>query len=59
MERPERIAVIITASVFTGIFNRHWIFEIALWVLAVFTNITAVQRILHVRNRTKGKTIPS
>jgi CDP-diacylglycerol--glycerol-3-phosphate 3-phosphatidyltransferase len=59
MERPERIAVIITGTVFTGIFNRHWIFEIALWVLAVFTNITAVQRILHVRNRTKGQTIPS
>ena len=59
MERPERIAVIITASVFTGIFNRHWIFEIALWVLAIFTNITAVQRILHVRSRTKDQILPS
>ncbi|MDP2807231.1 MAG: CDP-alcohol phosphatidyltransferase family protein, partial [bacterium] len=59
MERPERIAVIITASVFTGIFDRHWIFETALWVLAILTNITAVQRILHVRNRTKDKILPS
>ena len=59
MERPERIAVIITASVFTGIFDQHWIFEIALWVLAVFTNVTAVQRILHIRQKTKGQGIPS
>lgn len=59
MERPERIAVIITASVFTGIFNRHWIFEIALWVLAVFTNVTAMQRILHIHKKTKGQGIPS
>ncbi|HAD81779.1 TPA: CDP-alcohol phosphatidyltransferase family protein [Candidatus Edwardsbacteria bacterium] len=58
MERPERIAVIITASVFTGIFDQHWIFEIALWVLAVFTNVTALQRILHIRQKTKGQGIP-
>jgi CDP-diacylglycerol--glycerol-3-phosphate 3-phosphatidyltransferase len=55
MERPERIAVIITASVFTGIFERHWIFEIALWALAILTNITAFQRILYIRKKTRGQ----
>jgi CDP-diacylglycerol--glycerol-3-phosphate 3-phosphatidyltransferase len=55
MERPERIAVIITGTVFTGIFDRHWIFTAVLWVLAIFTNVTAVQRILHIRERTRGQ----
>ncbi|MDI6739548.1 MAG: CDP-alcohol phosphatidyltransferase family protein [Candidatus Edwardsbacteria bacterium] len=55
MERPERIAVIVTGTILTGMFERHWIFEIALWILAVFTNVTAVQRMLYVRKRTKGK----
>jgi len=66
MERPERIAVIITGTVFTGLFTSlthndkwHGIFTAALWVLAVFTNVTAVQRILHVRNRTRGQNLPS
>lgn len=59
MERPERIAVIITGTFFTGIFNLQIIFTVALWVLAVFTNITAVQRIMHVRARTKDQILPS
>ncbi len=58
MERPERIAVIITGTVFTGIFDKHWIFTAALWVLAIFTNVTAVQRILYIRKKTKGQGIP-
>lgn len=57
MERPERIAVIITGTVFTGVFNRHWIFTAALWALAIFTNITAVQRILHIRNKIREQAV--
>jgi CDP-diacylglycerol---glycerol-3-phosphate 3-phosphatidyltransferase len=59
MERPERIAVILTGTFFTGVFDRHWIFTAALWILAVFTNITAVQRIMYVRKKTRGQALPS
>ena len=34
--------------------NLHWIFTGALWILAVLTNVTAVQRAAHVWRRTKG-----
>ena len=53
MERPERIVVIIAGTILTGVFERHWIFETALWLLAVLTNVTAVQRVLFVRKLTK------
>ncbi|HBE73747.1 MAG TPA: CDP-alcohol phosphatidyltransferase family protein [candidate division Zixibacteria bacterium] len=54
MERPERLTVVIAGTILTGMFDRHWIFEIALWVLAVLTNLTALQRMLHVRKLTAG-----
>ena len=49
LERAERLVVIIAGTILTGILRRHWIFEIVLWLLAVLTNFTAVQRMLHVR----------
>ncbi len=55
MERAERLVVIIGGTILTGIFQRHWIFEIALWLLATMTNFTAVQRMLHVRKLTAGR----
>ena len=56
MERPERIVVIIVGTILTGIFENHGIFTAVLWLLAVFTNITAVQRVLYIRKKTAGKT---
>lgn len=53
MERPERLTVVIAGTLLSGMFDRHWIFEIALWILAVLTNVTAVQRMLYVRKNTK------
>lgn len=49
MERAERLIIIIVGAILTGIFARHWIFEVVLWILAVLANFTAVQRMLHVR----------
>ena len=54
MERPERLTAVIAGSLLASFFNARWIFTGALWLLAVLTNITAVQRMLHVRARTKG-----
>jgi CDP-diacylglycerol--glycerol-3-phosphate 3-phosphatidyltransferase len=61
MERPERLTVIIAGALLTSIFgallpgfDSHIIFTAGLWLLAVLTNVTAVQRMLHVRRITKN-----
>ena len=54
MERPERLTAIIAGSLLASIFRSQWIFTGALWVLAVLTNVTAVQRMLYVRKNTKN-----
>ena len=62
MERPERLTVVIAGALLYSIFdaalghrhNLHWIFTGALWLLAVLTNVTAVQRAAHVWRRTTG-----
>ena len=53
MERPERLTAIIAGALLASFFNARWIFTAALWILAVLTNVTAVQRMLHVRARTR------
>ncbi|MCU0607228.1 MAG: CDP-alcohol phosphatidyltransferase family protein [Candidatus Edwardsbacteria bacterium] len=66
MERPERLTVIIAGALLTSIFgallpgwDSHVIFTAGLWLLAVLTNVTAVQRMLHVRKVTKGAATPT
>jgi CDP-diacylglycerol--glycerol-3-phosphate 3-phosphatidyltransferase len=62
MERPERLTAIIAGSLLYSIFDAllggrvdvRWIFTGALWILAVLTNVTAVQRMLYVRKNTKN-----
>jgi len=53
MERAERLITIIVGAILAGIFQKQWIFEIVLWLLAVLANITALQRMLHVRRLTR------
>jgi len=48
MERPERIMLLIFATL-TG-----WLLPV-LWVMAVLTHITVIQRICHVRKKMSGK----
>ena len=48
LQRPERI-VLLGIGLIAGLLVP------ALWILAVLTNITAIQRILHVRRLTAGK----
>lgn len=51
LQRPERVLLLIFGLV-TG-----WLLPI-LWIQAVFTNISAVQRIYEVYSRTAGQTLP-
>ncbi len=46
--RPERIAVLCVGLIF------NWV-TVALVILAVFSHITALQRMIHVRSSTRGK----
>ncbi|HEX3053936.1 MAG TPA: CDP-alcohol phosphatidyltransferase family protein [Aggregatilineaceae bacterium] len=48
LSRMERVAIIF-AMLFTG-----WI-EIGVWILAIFSNITAIQRVLYVRRQMQGE----
>jgi CDP-diacylglycerol--glycerol-3-phosphate 3-phosphatidyltransferase len=47
-ERPERMVILIVGALFG-----EGIFRIAIWVLAVLANLTAVQRIRHVLLETR------
>jgi len=51
MERPERMICLIVGAVFD-------LLEPALWVLALFTNATAVHRIVFTRHATRGVDSP-
>lgn len=42
-ERPERLIIVILGALFGA-----WTFRVAMWVLAVLANVTALQRIRHV-----------
>lgn len=48
LPRPQRV-VLLAAGLITGLVVP------ALWVLAIFTNVTTVQRILHVRRQLEGR----
>ncbi len=50
MARPERIVILAIGLVF-----HTWLLELVLWVLAIGTQITALQRIVHVWLVTTGK----
>ena len=59
MERPERLTVVIAGTLLSAMFHQEWIFEVGLWLLAVLTNVTAVQRMLHVRRITRNGPPPA
>jgi hypothetical protein len=50
MARPERIVILAIGLIFHA-----WLLEIVLWLLAIGTQITALQRIVHVWQVTTGK----
>jgi hypothetical protein len=50
MARPERIVILAIGLIF-----HTWLLEPVLWILAIGTQITAFQRIVHVWLVTSGK----
>jgi CDP-diacylglycerol--glycerol-3-phosphate 3-phosphatidyltransferase len=48
-ERPERMVILIVGALFG-----EGVFRVAIWVLAVLSNLTAIQRIRHVLMETRG-----
>ena len=60
MQRPERITFLATAAVLGGIFDRifgtnYLLMKISMLAIALFANITVLQRVLHVRRMLKSK----
>ncbi|MEZ4560390.1 MAG: hypothetical protein R2854_28810 [Caldilineaceae bacterium] len=51
-QRPERVVLLVVGLLF------GWIVPV-LWILAVFTNITALQRIYEVFQQTKDRAAPA
>jgi CDP-diacylglycerol---glycerol-3-phosphate 3-phosphatidyltransferase len=55
MQRPERLAYLSAGSTFTGVFSADWIVIVVIWIIAIFANMTAIQRLLHIWKSTEGK----
>jgi CDP-diacylglycerol--glycerol-3-phosphate 3-phosphatidyltransferase len=54
MQRPERVTYIATAAVFDGILGRlfsveHFLVIVVIWFVALMSNYTVLQRVLHVK----------
>jgi len=52
-ERAERLVLILVATGFNGIFGLPILTELALWLLAVASGITVIQRMIVVRQQSK------
>jgi CDP-diacylglycerol--glycerol-3-phosphate 3-phosphatidyltransferase len=53
-QRTERIITLVIGLVLSPFLP--WIMPVVLWILAIFTNLTAAQRIYDVYKRTKSST---
>ena len=54
MQRPERIVLVILGTVLTSLFNSQLFATIALVIIALLSNITALQRIFYIRKKLKS-----
>lgn len=52
-ERAERLVLILVATAFNGMFGLPILTELALWLLAVASGITVIQRMIVVRQQSK------
>ena len=53
MQRPERIILVILGTVLTGLFKSQLFATFALVIIALLSNITALQRIFYIRKKLK------
>ncbi len=54
LERPERLVLLVI-----GLLGGWKAAAVTIWIIAVFSHFTAVQRIIHVARRTRGAALPS
>jgi CDP-diacylglycerol--glycerol-3-phosphate 3-phosphatidyltransferase len=57
IERPERLIIVLIGAGFSGLFHLPWLLPAAMWVLAIASLITFVQR-LHTVRRSPGAMKP-
>jgi CDP-diacylglycerol--glycerol-3-phosphate 3-phosphatidyltransferase/CDP-diacylglycerol--inositol 3-phosphatidyltransferase len=50
-ERPDRLVGLLMPAFFGDLFDVPVVYEVALWVIAVLSTVTVVQRILKVRRQ--------
>ena len=56
MQRPERITFIATAAILGGLVDsaigkENFVMKLALFLIALLSNVTVIQRVIHVRNK--------
>lgn len=55
MQRPERVVITILGMILCGIFSEIWCLYISQGIIALFANITAFHRILHVKKEVRSQ----
>jgi CDP-diacylglycerol--glycerol-3-phosphate 3-phosphatidyltransferase/CDP-diacylglycerol--inositol 3-phosphatidyltransferase len=57
-ERPDRLVGLLVPAFFGDLFGVPEIYEVALWLIAVLSTVTVVQRILKVRRQAVAESVP-
>ncbi|MDP9431158.1 MAG: CDP-alcohol phosphatidyltransferase family protein [Actinomycetota bacterium] len=55
-ERTERLTIILVGAGFAGLLDRPALLHWSLWLLAVLSSVTVVQRLVHVRGQLRPRT---
>jgi CDP-diacylglycerol---glycerol-3-phosphate 3-phosphatidyltransferase len=58
-ERPDRLVGLLVPTFFGDVLDVPWLYEIALWLIAVLSTITVLQRILKVRRQALAASAPA
>lgn len=60
MQRQERMTYLAAGAIFGSIpYTRHFFLTLAIWLIAILSNVTVIQRIWYIRNKTKELEIGS
>jgi CDP-diacylglycerol--glycerol-3-phosphate 3-phosphatidyltransferase len=60
MQRQERITYLAAGAIFGSIpYTRHIFLTLSIWIIAILSNVTVIQRVWHIRNKMKESEIGS
>lgn len=60
MQRQERITYLAAGAIFGSIpYTKHIFLTLAIWIIAILSNVTVIQRVWHIRNKMKESEIGS